>query len=72
MRANAWINGCVSREMFCFHGDALGRISFRLLVLVGVFPILAGCNVVKVASGERGIDVSRIEAGVSRTEVEAT
>ncbi len=72
MRANALINGCGSRERFRFHGDAPGRISFRLLVLVGVFPILTGCNVVKVASGERGIDVSRIEAGVSRIEVEAT
>jgi hypothetical protein len=46
-------------------------VGFKLLALSVSLCILSGCSVAKVASSKQGIDVTRIEVGISGAETEA-
>jgi hypothetical protein len=59
--------------MDCFYirRRHMNRSSVGLLILIAVLSILAGCTVIKTAAGKKGTDVSRIEAGAPRVDVES-
>ncbi len=46
--------------------DSMGCISIIIIVIV-----LTGCTVADYAAGEKGVDVSNVQPGITRAEVEA-